>query len=284
MDLRAIHEQNRRDQVAEQRHADNQLANVQLQETVVKSFASLVGYLDRKVSKTEVVNQLREIGTPDALKVVASVENLHETIRNKPEVDLSEIVALLKDSLEQVKLIPKEQVELPDSPDIPDYTDSFKRLEDTISSVKSAIEAQKTTVEAPVVNVPETVVNIPETDLKPLERGLEKVEKSVKALVFPTTDTSKLEKEQVKQTKLLKEIRDKPVGGGGGGGSSWPAVNDAGVAQPLHVDDTGALQTTPFASDANITTEIAGGVITQTDGVRTLTITIDGNTITEVWT
>lgn len=284
MDLRAIHEQNRRDQVAEQRHADNQLANVQLQETVVKSFASLVGYLDSKVSKTEVINQLREIGTPDALKVVASVENLHETIRNKPEVDLSEIVALLKDSLEQVKLIPKEQVELPDSPDIPDYTDSFKRLEDTISSVKSAIEAQKTTVEAPVVNVPETVVNIPETDLKPLERGLEKVEKSVKALVFPTTDTSKLEKEQVKQTKLLKEIRDKPVGGGGGGGSSWPAVNDAGVAQPLHVDDTGALQTTPFASDANITTEIAGGVITQTDGVRTLTITIDGNTITEVWT
>lgn len=39
-----------------------------------------------------------------------------------------------------------------------------------------------------------------------------------------------------------------------------------------------------FSPFANITTTINGDVITQTDGVKTLTITINGSTITEVWT
>lgn len=261
MDIRAIHEQNRRDQVAKQRHDENQVANIQLQETVVKSFSSLVDYLDKKVSRTEVVNQLRSIGTPDAFKVAASVDSLHETIKSKPEVDLSEIVTLLKDSLEQVKLIPKEKLELPEAPEQTDYTDSFKRLEDTISSVKSAIEAQKTVVEAPVVNIPETVVNVPETDLKPLQKGLEQVEKSVKALVFPKTDTSKIEKEQVKQTKLLKEIRDKPVSGGGGGGSSWPAVNESGIVQPLRLNSGNELIVAPQDGLATEIQQVAQGEV-----------------------
>lgn len=38
-----------------------------------------------------------------------------------------------------------------------------------------------------------------------------------------------------------------------------------------------------FSSNANITTTIAGDVITQTDGTKTLTITISGDTITEEW-
>jgi 6-pyruvoyl-tetrahydropterin synthase len=38
-----------------------------------------------------------------------------------------------------------------------------------------------------------------------------------------------------------------------------------------------------FNPDSDITTEINGSIITQTDGIKTLTITINGNTITEVW-
>ena len=38
-----------------------------------------------------------------------------------------------------------------------------------------------------------------------------------------------------------------------------------------------------FNPNSDITTTIAGDVITQTDGVKTLTITISGTTITEVW-
>lgn len=38
-----------------------------------------------------------------------------------------------------------------------------------------------------------------------------------------------------------------------------------------------------FGAGADITTTIAGDVITQTDGTKTLTITISGGTITEEW-
>lgn len=38
-----------------------------------------------------------------------------------------------------------------------------------------------------------------------------------------------------------------------------------------------------FGAGADITTTISGDIITQTDGVKTLTITISGSTITEVW-
>lgn len=39
-----------------------------------------------------------------------------------------------------------------------------------------------------------------------------------------------------------------------------------------------------FSPYSDITTVINGDVITQTDGSKTLTITINGGTITEVWT
>lgn len=39
-----------------------------------------------------------------------------------------------------------------------------------------------------------------------------------------------------------------------------------------------------FSGNADITTTISGGTITQTDGDRTYTVTISGGTITEVWT
>jgi hypothetical protein len=43
-------------------------------------------------------------------------------------------------------------------------------------------------------------------------------------------------------------------------------------------------QSVGFANNANVTTDLSGGsVITQTDGTKTLTITISGSTITEVW-
>lgn len=233
MDIRAIHEQNRRDQVAKQRHDENQVANIQLQETVVKSFSSLVGYLDRKVSKTEVVNQLRSIGTPDALKVVASVDSLHETIKaqsgERPEIKVN---------------IPELEQK--------DYTELISMLAETVRGVEQAVKEQTTTVQAPVVNIPETVVNVPETDLKPLERGLEKVEKAVKAVKIPKipqTDTTGIEKRIDKSNKLLKEIVGKPVGGGGGGGGSWPAVNADEITHPLTVDSHGNLKIvdTPMA-------------------------------------
>jgi hypothetical protein len=88
--------------------------------------------------------------------------------------------------------------------------------------------------------------------------------------------------------ELLKKIKDKKqtttVVGGGGGGSSWPAVNADGNAAPLTVDATGAVKTSPFAPNANITTDLSTpGTIIETDGTRTLTTVITSTEITETW-
>jgi hypothetical protein len=56
-------------------------------------------------------------------------------------------------------------------------------------------------------------------------------------------DISKVEKKLDVSNRILKDIYEKPVGGGGSG-SSWPAVNSEGLAQPLTIDDNGALQIT----------------------------------------
>lgn len=83
--LQAIRQKQVADQDALIKHTENQANLLQLQEIVVKSFATLVDYLDQKVTRTQVVNQLKEIGTPDAYEVVKAVQKLDETIKGKKE-------------------------------------------------------------------------------------------------------------------------------------------------------------------------------------------------------
>lgn len=243
--LRAINERNLSSELEQRKHTENQVSLIQLQETVIKSFATLVDYLDQKVTKTQVVNQLREIGTPDALKVVDAVNNLDKTVKSQEKVDLTEITELLKSVLTEAQSIPKELPKIPEQQFV-DYSEAFKSLAETVKGVEEAVKAQETTVEAPVVNVPETVVNIPETDLKPLETSIKdtskEVVKAVKGIKIPELNTSPLEKLLKETNKTLKELIDKPTGGGGGGGS-FPAVNSAGIVQPLTVDENGVLET-----------------------------------------
>lgn len=241
--LQAIREKQLAAQNASIKHEETQLSMIQLQETVVKSFATLVDYLDSRVSRTEVINQLKEIGTPDALEVVKAVNNLDATIKERKEVDLTEVTSVLRDVLNEAKQIPKTLPEAPEQKFV-DYSEQLADLKQIVENVVEAIKAQKTTVEAPVVNVPETVVNLPETDLKPLEEGLKDVKGAVESITIPETDVKGVESRLDKSNKLLKQIVEKPIGGGGGGGSSWPAINPAGNAAPLNVSETGALEIT----------------------------------------
>lgn len=56
------------------KHAESVDTQLQTQQVIVQCFGELVGYLDQKVSKAEVVNQLTEIGTPDVEFVVKAME------------------------------------------------------------------------------------------------------------------------------------------------------------------------------------------------------------------
>lgn len=216
-----------------------------LRRDVVESFKYLVDYLERRTSKTQVVNQLREIGTPDALKVVDAVNQLHTTLKGK-DVDLTPLTEAFTKGMagleEAVKNIPKTEI-----PEQIDNTKQFNALTNAIKAVEGAIKAQETNVEAPVVNVEAPNVTVDAPDLKPfvkeLTKAFDNAISGIKYPELPRTDLTKLEKEAEKQTKLLKEIKEKPVGGGGGGatGRTTPYENSTGIPMFVQLTDDGNI-------------------------------------------
>lgn len=235
---------------AQGKHDDLVLASIATQETILKSFKSLINYLENKVSRTEVVNQLREIATPDVDNVVTALDSLHNTIKEHKNTDLTEITSVMQGVLNETKKIPKE---LPKTEklELKDYSKQLSTLETTIKNVEKAIKAQKLNVEAPVVNVPETVVNVEKPDLKPLETSIttssKDVVKAVKGIKIPELNTDPVEKLLKKTNKLLEELPELMPSGGSGSGSSWVATNSAGVPIPIQLNDDGSIPVT-FAS------------------------------------
>lgn len=284
--LNQIYEDNANKQSQAQEKLEKKLAHLDMQETVVKSFAMLLDYLEGNVAKTVVVNQIKDFTTrQDAEKYIQSIDSLHETLKTHKNTDITPLTEVMNRVLAEVKAIPKEKVELeiPEHEEI-DYSDKFDALAKALDEVNAAIKAQDLNVEAPVVNVEAPTVQVDAPDLKPISKDLEKAFKTaisgIKYPELPKFDVSEVVKQQKKTNKLLEDL---PTGGGGGG-SSWPAVNADGNAAPLSVDATGAVKTSPFAPNANITTDLSTpGTIIETDGTRTLTTVITSTEITETW-
>lgn len=226
--LQAIKAQQATDQATRQRHSELLLDNTQTQEVIVKSFKALLDGIQSGTLKTEVTNQLREIGTPDALKVVKAINSLQDTISKQEPTDLSGITNVLEQVLAEAKQIPKSH-NVVDIPKPIDTTKQLEALEKTVQAVETAIKAQKLHVEAPVVNVPETVVNVDAPDLKPIQESVTKSGKdvvtAVKGIKIPELNTDPVEKLLKKTNRLLEELPDlMPRSGGGGGGAVIPQV------------------------------------------------------------
>ena len=221
------------------KHDDLVLTGIQTQEVIVRVASALVSYLDNKVAKTEITNQLTDIGTPDALEVQKAIDSLHETLKGQKEVDLSGLTEVMGNILTVAKELPKK---FPEPKEAKDYTQQFKSLVDAVKAVEKVVKAQKLIAEAPIINVPETEVTVEPPDLKPLQKNIGEVVKAVNKIVIPQLDTKNVEKIIKESNKLLKQIIKKPVsrGGGGGGGSSWNAVNTAGIPLPLRLLDSTA--------------------------------------------
>jgi hypothetical protein len=165
----------------DRKHQQLLLSDMNTQETILKAFQALVEYMGKTTTKTELVNQLESIGTPDALEVRDAVNDLHETLKTHENTDLSEITKVMKSVLEEAKKIPKEvaTLEVPSEmtvKNMPDHTADFKDL-------LEAVKAIKLVAEAPVVNVDAPQINIG-GELKPLlDKMTEHIEKSGKAMV-----------------------------------------------------------------------------------------------------
>lgn len=236
----------------------------------------LVQYMDGKTTKTEVINQLDSIATPDVDKVVKALELLDRTVVAS-RVDLSP----LKEAVSELKKLPKEYPKFPEQlskievTNQVDNTKQFEKLEQAIKGLK--LEAPKVDVK-----VPETKVVTQNVDLKPLQTALLRIVNAIQAQTYPEipkTDLTTLEKESKETNKKLTEanknlqkIIDKPMGGGGGGSSS-SFVNSAGnlVYPVLTVDgkipvDSGAgggltdaeLRATPVPVSGSLTVDTTG--------------------------
>lgn len=214
----------------DKRHQELLSTSTSLSDTVLSATMSLIKYLEGHTSKTLVVNQLKSINTPDALRVIPFLEKLDKTLQTHENTDLTEITSVMKSILDETKKIPKELPKEKEEQFI-DYTKQLSSLSDAIKAVEKVVKAQKLIAEAPIVNVPETNVHVDAPDLKPLQSGLEDIVNAVSKIVIPEykTDNSGVEELIKKSNKLLKELIDKPVSSGGGGGRATPYADSAGI-------------------------------------------------------
>lgn len=202
-----------------------------LEETVVKAFNVLIQFMDGKTTKTEVVNQLKSISTPDVDKVVQAVLKLDKTVLTKD--DLKNVESSLTKAVRELSLIPKTHAKQEKTEVVKVSNLSEIKLDNS-----DVVEAIGKLDVKPVVDVKAPVINIEKTDTKKLEDLIDKVLQATKANKpleqekfpeIPKTDLTKVEAKLDDANKHLKKLVEKPVGGGGGGGGhSTPYQNDEG--------------------------------------------------------
>ena len=241
--IKDINERNEADTRHELDHEELIQSNLQTGEVVAKSFRSLVAYLENRISKTEIVNQLSSIDTPDVYAVVIALEELHNTLKTHENTDLTEVTATMKGVLEEVSKLPKELPTFEQK----DYVAQFDSLTNAIKSVEKVVKAQKLVAEAPKVTVeaPRITVEQNEVDISALENELQtsrkEFTKAIKSIVIPETDTKGIEKQLKSIDKLLNEFLDAPRGGGGGGGRATPYETADGMPKFITVGDDGTI-------------------------------------------
>lgn len=246
--LRQIQKDERELNLRQVQHTQQLNQITQLEKSVLTALSQLVKYLDGHTTKTEIVNQLKEIGTPDALKVVSAVNELHSTLKTHKNTDLSEVSTLLKKILaEQSK--PAKEIKFPEQKDTVKVS-NLEEISVDNSDVVKAIKGIKLNVESPKVDVKAPIINV-ETDLKPVQTALLDVLSAIKDIKIPETpktDLSKVEKNTTEANKLLQKIVDKRSGGGGGG-SGAAFINPAGNLVHPTLDTFGSVPTfsNPFA-------------------------------------
>lgn len=175
----------------------------EIEQSIVRSSNAIIKFLDGKVTKTQIVNQLDSIKTPDVQNVVEVLEQIKAEI--KP-TDLSDVISELK-ALDDTnkRILAKAQI---------DNTKQLETLVNSSQAIKQAIDDKELSV-----NVDAPVVNIDAPDLKPIITSNKDIIKAIQNIkISNDTDTSKIESNQKDILEILDKIYKKPVAVGGGGG------------------------------------------------------------------
>lgn len=224
---------------SEKQYAERTAQLDALETTVVKAFNSLIRYMDGTTTKTEVVNQLKSISTPDVDKVVQAVSKLDaDVLANR--LDLKPLEAILSSVKREVSLIPKTHAKFEQKEAV--KVTNLDEVKFDTSELEKAIKGLKLN---PTIDVKAPIVNVDKPDLKPLQDVMLDLLKAVQGQKFPdfpeipVTDLSKVEKKLDESNKHLKTISEKKFGGGGGGGggNGTPYVDDVGTPKNVVLID-----------------------------------------------
>lgn len=215
--------------------------------TIVNTVDALAKYLDGKTTKTEVINQIKSVSTPDVEKVVDAISKLDSDVMSN-KIDLKPLVDILTGVKREVSLIPKSlpKFEQKDSVKVSNLSEiDFSDLEKAIKNIKFTAE--------PKVEVKAPIINVEKMDIKPLQDELLNVVKYLKALKpqktveisnlseIKATDTTLIEKKLDESNKHLKTISEKKFGGGGGGGNGSPYIDATGTTKNVVLEADGSI-------------------------------------------
>ncbi len=282
------------------------------EETTANAFQALLNLIDGKITKTEVINQLTSISTPDVAKVVQAIVSADKD--KLTAKDLKGLETSFNKAVRELSLIPKSHAKFEQRETV--KVTNLSELKQDNSDIIKAIE--KLDIK-PVVDIKAPIVNVEKTDIKPLidlTRDVLKAttaNKPIKAEKFPeipVTDLSKVEKKLDESNKHLKTISEKKFGGSGGGGNGSPYIDSTGKIVnvelvngkiPVDVDmATEGIATeatlaktvkTMFTGNVSITKTVASPLTTfvktgtTNTAFNTQTIVINSTTggITKVW-
>ena len=152
----------------------------EMSNTIVLSVTELIKFLDGKTTKTEVVNQLKSISTPDVDKVVTAISKLDKDILSN-KLDIKPLKQGLDALKRELSLIPKSLPKIPEQKDAIKVTNLNEVTLDT-TALEKAINGLKLD---PKIEVKPTDVKVEQTDFKPLQKVLLDVIKAVKAQKYP---------------------------------------------------------------------------------------------------
>lgn len=173
--LKQIYAENADKALTENRHQELLASSTQTQDTILSAISALIRYTEGHVTRTEVVNQLESIETPDVKYVVEALQLVDKSVReNKP--DNTELVTLMQSMVKELGTLPREvpTFEQKDSVSV----SNLGEIEKGNKELLKAINALELSVEAPVVNVEKP-------DFEPIKSALSNVEKAIKALPKP---------------------------------------------------------------------------------------------------
>jgi len=234
--IRQNNEAKARFELEEARHSQEIASINAIDTTIVEVMNSLVKFLDGNVSRTEVVNQIESVSTPDVARVVEAVAELG-MITESNRIDLDPLKTALLSLGEKLDQLPKSFPEIPNEVSVKNFPEIPEQKDIDLSPIVESIKKITLTATSPEVNVEAP-------DLSAIDKGLSDVVKQIKAIKFPEipkTDLTKVEKKLDTSNKILKDILEKPVGGGGGGGSSWVATDQNGIPVPIELTVDGKI-------------------------------------------